>query len=163
MANTLYHFKCLNSSCNDKDNYVELPDGGYKKTKYILYCGTCGVCLFSNASKEIELIEGQSWLPCIPFTGQGSKETRGPISDSIVGFKWGDPLGNENLTEEDFMKKYGINPRVEWCKRTNHARKDVCRGKEAIKPVAYVEVDVVAPVITDYPDADLGKRRKRQK
>lgn len=161
MANKLYYFNCLNFGCNDKENFVELPEGEYKKTKYLLYCGACGVCLLSDARNEVQIDKGKTWLPCIPFTGQGSCETRGPVSDSIVGFKWGDASGNENLIEDDFMKKYGINPRVEWCKRTNHARKDICKGKGAIKPVVYDKVDVIDPVVKDFPGPDLGKRRTR--
>ncbi len=160
MADKLYYFACKNPACEDRVNYVNLPDGEYKRTKYLLYCWDCGVCLLSDETNDV-IESDKSWLPCIPFTGQGSQMTRGPVSDSVYGYKWGDPSSNDNLTEEEFMKKYKNNPRREWCKRTNHKNKTICKGKEAIKPVTYGKVDVIRPVTGSWDlHTDLSNRRR---
>jgi hypothetical protein len=145
MANKLYHFTCQNRACDDRENYVELPEGQYKRTKYLVYCWSCGACLVSDAKKDVLISEGKSWLPCIAFTGTGSRMTRGPVSDELGGYKWGDPVSNANLTEEEFMLRYLVNPRRQWCKRTNHKNKSICKPKEACKPVDYGKVDVIVP------------------
>lgn len=137
MANKLYYFTCLNRACEDRENYVELPDGEYKRTKFLLFCANCGVCLVSDADRDALISEGKSWLPCIPFTGPGARMTRGPVPDELEGYRWGDPSGNANLTEKEFMNRYGINPRVDWCRRTHHANRDICKGKGQIPAAIY--------------------------
>jgi hypothetical protein len=149
MANKLYKFKCMNLACTDRDNFVEVPDGEPRTTKYLLYCGTCGVCV--TTKKEVEMDNfGSAWLPCIMYEGPGKDMTTGPVPDEKLGYRWGAPSGG-NLTEEEFMKQHGINPRVEWCKRKTMAHptyKVICKEKGKIEPVKNF---VVPPKIDPRP------------
>ena len=138
MANKLYYFKCKNTACKDQDNFVELPEGEPKTTKYLLYCGACGVCVTTENDITMDNF-GNAWLPCILYEGPGKDMTTGPIPDEKLGYKWTDASGN-HLSEEDFMVQHGINPRVDWCKRkvtANPAYKEKCKGKGKIEPVKY--------------------------
>jgi hypothetical protein len=84
------------------------------------------------------------------YEGPGKDMTTGPVPDEKLGYRWGAPSGG-NLTEEEFMKQHGINPRVEWCKRKTTAHptyKVICKEKGKIEPVKY---SVVPPKIDPRP------------
>jgi hypothetical protein len=139
MANKLYNFRCKYDACPDKDNFVELPEGESKRTEYLLYCSTCGRVVMSGKKEPFIDNFKAAWLPCIPYTGSEVDVTTGPVPDDLLGVKWGDASGG-NLSEVEFMRQHGINPRVEWCfrKKADHPLyKAICKGKGQIKPVKY--------------------------
>jgi hypothetical protein len=135
----MYMFKCQNKACKDKDNFVELPESDAKSIKYFLYCDSCGKVVKSEGKVVLDN-RGNTWLPCILYTGIEGVMTSGPIFDDKYGYLWGVPGGNA-LSEEEFMKQYGINPRIEWCNRislANPISKEICtQKKKKIKPVEY--------------------------
>lgn len=135
MPTDLYKFKCQYGLCG-KEISVELPESSVR-TKLIIYCPCCGRAVQTEATIEIK--QGTSWLPCIDYTGPGSKLTSGPVPDDIYGVAWGEPDSNKNISENEFINKYKINPRIEWCNRQDRSSygkmckdaKEGCKGQKA--------------------------------
>lgn len=139
MENMLLKFKCSNQACTKRDNYVDLSEIDAKKTKWLLYCGNCGWVYMTK--QEIKQDDHGKWLPCIDYKGAGSNMTRGPVPDARGGIAWGVAGGNENISEKEFMERYGINPRIDWCKRSSPSEhpsyNQICTARESITPVEY--------------------------
>lgn len=139
MANRIYRFKCRNPACDCSENSVELPEGDPATTKYLLYCSACGWVVEAKSDATVDKA-GREQLSDILFEGTEMKLTLGPVSDGNGRYKWGDPSGSANLTEEEFMIRYGINPRIEWCKRKSRESpvyKEVCRDMRNSKPIVF--------------------------
>lgn len=116
MTDGLLKFTCKYRPCG-KDNFLEpseLSENAAKRTRYILYCRYCGRAI--QTQREVKSDDQGKWLPCIEYTGTGANLTTGPVPDDKGGFVWG-KAGGGNLTEEEFIKAHGINPRIDWCLR----------------------------------------------
>lgn len=139
MEKILMKFTCTNKSCKVQDNFVELTEVDATRAKWLLYCGNCGQVYMTK--QQVLVDQGKKWLPCIDYKGSASNLTRGPVPDSKGGIAWGVAGGVENISEEEFMERYAINPRIDWCKRSkrsDHPSYDqICSVREVIKPVEY--------------------------
>lgn len=146
MAEGLLKFTCKNAICEKKENFVELPESEAKRTKWLLYCGNCGFVVQTKGEVKAG-DDGKKWLPCIDYTGPMSQQTRGPVPDGRGGYVWGAPDSNDNLSEEDFIQQFRINPRKEWCRRSNKNNShSICKdsGIQKIKPVEYRVPDAIS-------------------
>jgi len=149
MTNSLLKFTCKYTPCG-KDNFLELSElteNAAKRTRYILYCRYCGRAI--QTQMDVKSDNQGKWLPCIEYTGSGANLTTGPISDDKGGFVWGE-AGGGNLSEDDFIKAHGINPRIDWCMRRqseNSAHKnykDACKERGGkIKKIRYIPPDPI--------------------
>jgi hypothetical protein len=149
MAKKLLKFICQYQPCEKKENFIDLPEDEAKRTRWLIYCGNCGRVVMTK--KEIEKeANGSTWLPCVEYNGPGGKLTRGPIPNDELGNSWGDPTGG-NLSEEEFMKKYNINPRVDWCRRkrldasSHPSYNKICSdiNNRKLGPIEYVPLDPI--------------------
>jgi hypothetical protein len=150
MKKGLFKFKCQNVACEKRENFVELPEDELKRIKFLLYCGNCGHVVLTYGDVEIGS-DGEKWLLCTSYLGTMRQQTRGPVQNYMLGYVWGSPDSNDNLSEVDFMMRYGINPRIEWCKRSNkNCSHPICQGKgiEKIMPVKFSS-EPLAPCVYD--------------
>lgn len=155
MAKELLKFTCQNAICEKRDNFVELPESEAKRTKWLLYCGNCGHVV--ETKKEVKKgDDGKKWLPCIDYTGPMSQQTRGPVPDPKGGYVWGAPASNESISEKKFIENFHVNPRIEWCRRSDKNKSHpVCKfvgDREEIKPVEYSVPDPIIGRHTHTPE-----------
>ena len=124
------------------ENLVDISESDAINAKFVLYCSKCGRVVETKKTIEKDVL-GDTWLPCIEYTGMGSIMTTGPIQAGTAGLLWGDP-GGGSISEEEFIRKHGINPRIDWCNRykknrKNHPLYDTICGKaiRSIQPIVY--------------------------
>ena len=109
MGESEYAWKCTNHSC-DTINHVPreriLRDLSQKRP-IVLICVNCGY--ISNFDYSARLDQSSEGFECVPWTGGEQREPSGKISEG-----WITVLDKKPLSTLEFMKKYGVDPEINW-------------------------------------------------
>lgn len=103
-------WRCENLDCRALNKIErEKIEEALKKGKIVaLVCANCG---FVNCPQTGDVFNRQgpdTWLPCIPFEGSERSLPTGRTPDG-----WKDYMGR-TLSRTEFMKKYRIDPQINW-------------------------------------------------
>jgi hypothetical protein len=104
------YWRCENQDCRARNRIkLEQIEEAAKRAKIVaLVCANCG---FVNSLQQGTVFEGsgpETWLPCIPFEGSERRLPTGRTPDG-----WKDYTGR-TINRVEFMKKYRVDPQINW-------------------------------------------------